>query len=70
MKIPILLPKIFDFPFTYESDGIDLKLGKKCTTVSADNTYEKSFVWIVNKSNLESFEGKINKKNCKINLYL
>ena len=44
-----------------------VKLGKKCTTVSADNTYEKSFVWIVNKSNLESFEGKINKKNCKIN---
>ncbi len=27
MKVPILIPKIFDFPFTYESDGIDLKLG-------------------------------------------
>ena len=44
-----------------------VKLGKKCTTISADNTYEKSFVWIVNKSNLESFEEKINKKKCKIN---
>jgi len=44
-----------------------VKLGRKCTTVSADNTYEKSFVWIVNKSNLESFEDKINKENCKIN---
>ena len=44
-----------------------VKLGRKCTTVSTDNTYEKSFVWIVNKSNLESFEDKISKENCKIN---
>jgi len=34
----------------------------------ADNgTYEKSFVWLVNKDNLRSFDKKINKKNCEMN---
>ena len=27
MKVPILVPNIFDHPFTYESNNIDLKLG-------------------------------------------
>ena len=27
MKIPILLPNIFDYPFTYDSSNLDLKLG-------------------------------------------
>ena len=26
MKFPILIPNIFDYPFTYESD-VDLKIG-------------------------------------------
>jgi len=44
-----------------------VKLGKKCTKIAADNTYEKSFVWIVDKKNIENFNEKINKENCKIN---
>ena len=44
-----------------------VKLGKKCTKTASDNTYEKSFVWLVNKANLESFDEKINKLNCDIN---
>ena len=27
MKVPILLPNVFDHAFTYESGGLDLKLG-------------------------------------------
>ena len=27
MKIPILLPNIFDYPFTYDSSNLDLKTG-------------------------------------------
>ena len=27
MKVPILIPNIFDYPFTYESGNIDLKVG-------------------------------------------
>ena len=44
-----------------------VKLGKKCTKLADDNTYEKSLIWIVNKENLGIFGSKINKKNCKIN---
>ena len=44
-----------------------VKLGKKCTKVSSNNTYEKSFIWIVDKKNLEDFDYKISKKNCQLN---
>ena len=44
-----------------------VKMGKRCTHLGSNNTYEKSFVWLVNKSNLESFDEKINKLNCEIN---
>ena len=35
-----------------------VKLGKKCTKLAADNTYEKSYVWFINKGNLETFDKK------------
>ena len=44
-----------------------VKLGKKCTKMANDNSYEKSFVWIVDKKNIEDFDDKINKKNCVLN---
>ena len=44
-----------------------VKLGKKCTRLASDNTYEKSVVWIVDKKNIEAFDNKINKENCEIN---
>ena len=44
-----------------------VKLGKKCTKLAGDNTYEKSIIWIVNKDNIEIFGSKINKENCRIN---
>ena len=44
-----------------------VKLGKKCTKLAKDNTYEKSFVWIINNENLENFDQKINKQNCVVN---
>jgi len=44
-----------------------VKLGKKCTKLAGDNTYEKSLIWIVDKKNIEVFESKINKENCEIN---
>ena len=42
-----------------------VKLGKKCTKLAQDNTYEKSYIWIINKGNLDSFDSKINKANCE-----
>ena len=44
-----------------------VKVGKRCTPLDSDNTYEKSFVWLVNKDNLRSFDEKINKMNCEMN---
>ena len=44
-----------------------VKLGKKCTKLASDNSYEKSIIWIVSKENREIFETKINKENCRIN---
>ena len=44
-----------------------VKLGKKCTKLAKDNTYEKSFVWIINNENLENFDQKINNQNCIVN---
>jgi hypothetical protein len=44
-----------------------VKLGKKCTKLAGDNTYEKSIIWIVDKENAGIFGSKINKENCKIN---
>ena len=41
-----------------------VKLGKRCTTPTADGSIEKSFVWIVDKETIKTFDNKINKKNC------
>jgi hypothetical protein len=44
-----------------------VKVGKRCTPLADNGTYEKSFIWLVNKYNLRSFDKKINKKNCEMN---
>jgi hypothetical protein len=44
-----------------------VKVGKRCTPLADNGTYEKSFVWLVNKDNIRSFDKKINKKNCEMN---
>jgi len=44
-----------------------VKLGKKCTKLAEDNTYEKSLIWFIDKKNLKNFDQKISKKNCEIN---
>ena len=42
----------------------NVKVGKRCTTPTADGSFEKSFVWIVDKTTAETFDTKINKENC------
>jgi len=44
-----------------------VKLGKKCTVADSSGSYEKSYVWIVDKATNGSFDQKINKENCKKN---
>ena len=65
MKLIILITSLI-FLTNCSSNSV-VKLGKKCTKIAADNTYEKSFIWIVDRKNIENFSTKINKENCKIN---
>ncbi len=44
-----------------------VKLGKRCTTAGVDGSFEKSFIWLVDKSTAKTFDKKINKENCKKN---
>jgi hypothetical protein len=44
-----------------------VKLGKRCTSANADGSFEKSFVWFVDKNTENTFDKKINKQNCKRN---
>ena len=65
MKLIILITSLV-FLTNCSSNSV-VKLGKKCTKVATDSTYEKSFIWIVDKKNINEFSKKINKENCKIN---
>ena len=42
-----------------------VKLGKRCTQMAEDNTYEKSLIWFIDKSNLDNFDQKLIKKTVK-----
>ena len=66
MLMKLLIPLILLLVLTGCSTH-SVKLGKKCTKLAEDNTYEKSFVWIINNENLENFDQKINKQNCIVN---
>ena len=44
-----------------------VKLGKRCTKIAEDNTYEKSLIWLIDRKSIETFDQKINKRNCEIN---
>ena len=41
-----------------------VKIGKRCTTANADGTFEKSYIWIIDKETVKNFDKKINKANC------
>ena len=66
MLMKLLIPLILLLVLTGCSTH-SVKLGKKCTKLAEDNTYEKSFVWIINNENLDNFDQKINKQNCVVN---
>jgi|TARA_B110000967_G_C18407236_1_gene327506 hypothetical protein len=44
-----------------------VKVGKRCTSAGIDGSFEKSFIWIVDKQTIKTFDEKINKENCKKN---
>ena len=64
MKIII---SIILFIFLTHCSSQSVKLGKRCTVAGQDGSFEKSFVWFVDKDAMKNFEKKINKENCKKN---
>ena len=62
-----ILSLILVFLFLSNCSTHTVKLGKKCTKVAEDNTYEKSLIWFIDKASLETFDQKINKQNCELN---
>ena len=44
-----------------------VKLGKRCTSAGDDGSFEKSFIWFVDKETIKTFDKKINKENCRKN---
>ena len=40
-----------------------VKLGKKCTKLAKDNTYEKSLIWLIDKKNLTIWQLRHFKSN-------
>ena len=64
MGIMKILPLILTLILITNCSTHTVKLGKKCTKVASDNTYEKSFVWIVKRETINEFKNKINAENC------
>ncbi len=55
---------LFSFLLLANCSAHSVKIGKRCTTATADGSFEKSFVWIVDKETVKNFDKKINKANC------
>jgi len=62
MKTLIILSLFF---FLTNCSSHSVKIGKKCTAAGADGSFEKSFIWFVDKDTAGTFDKKINKDNCK-----
>ena len=41
-----------------------VKFGKRCTAADENGLKESSYVWVISKDALKSFDKRINKSNC------
>ncbi len=41
-----------------------VKFGKRCTAADENGLKESSYVWVISKEALKSFDKRINKSNC------
>ena len=41
-----------------------IKFGKRCTAANSEGLKESSYVWVISKDALKSFDKRINKSNC------
>ena len=41
-----------------------VKFGKRCTAADVNGLKESSYVWVISKDALKSFDDRVNKSNC------
>ena len=46
------------------SNMAKVKFGKRCTAADKNGLKESSYVWVISKEALKSFDKRINKSNC------
>ena len=46
------------------SNMANVKFGKRCTAADENGLKDSSYVWVISKEALKSFDKRINKSNC------
>tara|TARA_X000001036_G_scaffold389421_1_gene386361 strand:- start:23 stop:226 length:204 start_codon:yes stop_codon:yes gene_type:complete len=64
MKILSILSLILLLSNCAGGNVAKIKFGKRCTAANDDGLKESSYVWVISKDALKSFDKRINKSNC------
>ncbi len=64
MKILSILSLLLLLTNCAGSNVAKLKFGKRCTAADDNGLKESSYVWVISKDALKSFDKRINKSNC------
>ena len=64
MKIISIFTLLFFLTNCAGSNVAKVKFGKRCTATDNDGLKESSYVWVISKDALKSFDKRINKSNC------
>ena len=64
MKIISILSLLFILTNCAGGNVAKVKFGKRCTAADNSGLKESSYIWLVSKDALKSFDKRINKSNC------
>ena len=64
MKILYILPLLVFLTSCAGGNVAKVKFGKRCTAADASGLKESSYIWLISKDALKSFDKRINKSNC------
>ena len=64
MKILSILSLFFLLSNCASGDVAKIKFGKRCTAADTNGLKESSYVWVISKDAIKSFDKRINKSNC------
>ena len=67
MKILSILSLLFILTNCAGGNVAKVKFGKRCTAADNSGLKESSYIWLVSKDALKSFDKRINKSNCSGN---